>query len=160
LIMMTAVEAAKTLNKSNETLASTANPYPTVSWRPLPAPRSIIGRTKSGSSPRFLDETHPCPIAPHDPGGDSHAAVTVTWVVVARVPVVSWNEEHTRVMLAMWFCVVATPLGSRTQLGWLSRFRRIARDYGQLSKTLADLHLVAFPMPMAHRVGTLMADNS
>jgi transposase len=34
---------------------------------------------------------------------------------------------------------------------WMSRFRRLARDYERLAQTLAGLHFVAFAILMAHR---------
>jgi len=44
--------------------------------------------------------------------------------------------------------------------GWMSRFRRLVRDYERLSETLTGLHFVAFAMLMAHRFITLMAVSS
>lgn len=44
--------------------------------------------------------------------------------------------------------------------GWMSRFRRLVRDYERLSETLTGLHFVAFAMLMAHRFITLMAESS
>ncbi len=41
--------------------------------------------------------------------------------------------------------------------GWLSRFRRLARDYERLPETLAGLHIVAFVMLMLPRFIRLMA---
>ncbi len=38
---------------------------------------------------------------------------------------------------------VAPPLGGGAQFRWMSRFRRLARDYERLPGTLAGLHLVA-----------------
>jgi transposase len=39
---------------------------------------------------------------------------------------------------------------------WLSRFRRLAKDYERLPQTLVGLHLVAFTTLMLHRVLTLL----
>ncbi|NLG64302.1 MAG: transposase, partial [Actinobacteria bacterium] len=41
--------------------------------------------------------------------------------------------------------------------GWLSRFRRLARDYERLPETLAGLHSVAFVMLLLPRFIRLMA---
>jgi transposase len=35
--------------------------------------------------------------------------------------------------------------------GWMARFRRLARDYERLSKTLEGLHYVAFSLLMLHK---------
>lgn len=35
--------------------------------------------------------------------------------------------------------------------GWMSRFRRLVRDYERLPETLAGLHLIAFAVLMAKR---------
>ena len=44
--------------------------------------------------------------------------------------------------------------------GWMARFRRLARDYERLSKTLAGLHFVAFAILLAHRFITFMVQNT
>ncbi len=44
--------------------------------------------------------------------------------------------------------------------GWMTRFRRLVRDYERLAETLAGLHFVAFAMLMAHRFVTFMAQNA
>jgi transposase len=41
--------------------------------------------------------------------------------------------------------------------GWLSRFRRLARDYERLPETLAGLHFLAFAILMLHRFVQHMA---
>lgn len=41
--------------------------------------------------------------------------------------------------------------------GWLSRFRRLARDYERLPETLAGLHVVAFVILMLPRFIHLVA---
>ena len=43
--------------------------------------------------------------------------------------------------------------------GWMARFRRLARDYERLSKTLAGLHFVAFAILLAHRFITFMVQK-
>lgn len=43
---------------------------------------------------------------------------------------------------------------------WMSRFRRLARDYERLAETLVGLHFVAFAMLMAHRFVTFMVQNA
>lgn len=35
---------------------------------------------------------------------------------------------------------------------WMTRFRRLARDYARLSETLVGLHFVAFAILLAHRL--------
>ena len=40
---------------------------------------------------------------------------------------------------------------------WMTRFRRLARDYERLPETLAGLHLLAFAVLMLHRFALLMA---
>jgi transposase len=40
---------------------------------------------------------------------------------------------------------------------WMTRFRRLARDYERLPETLAGLHLLAFTVLMLHRFALLMA---
>jgi transposase len=44
--------------------------------------------------------------------------------------------------------------------GWMTRFRRLVRDYERLAETLAGLHFVAFAMMLAHRFVTFMAQNA
>ena len=41
-----------------------------------------------------------------------------------------------------------------------ARLRRLARDYERISETLAEMHLVAFAMQMAHRFVTFMAQSA
>lgn len=41
--------------------------------------------------------------------------------------------------------------------GWLTRFRRLVRDYERLPDTLRGLHFLAFAMLMAHRFVRLIA---
>jgi transposase len=43
---------------------------------------------------------------------------------------------------------------------WMARFRRLARDYERLAKTLVGLHFVAFAMLMAHRFVTFMVQSA
>jgi transposase len=43
---------------------------------------------------------------------------------------------------------------------WAARFRRIARDYERLSRTLAGFHLVAFACLMLAKAARLMVDSS
>jgi transposase len=43
---------------------------------------------------------------------------------------------------------------------WMTRFRRLARDYERLPETLAGLHLLAFTVLMLHRFTLLMAHCS
>jgi transposase len=40
---------------------------------------------------------------------------------------------------------------------WMTRFRRLARDYERLPETLAGLHLLAFTVLMLHRFALVMA---
>lgn len=40
---------------------------------------------------------------------------------------------------------------------WMTRFRRLARDYERLPETLVGLHLLAFTVLMLHRFALLMA---
>lgn len=42
---------------------------------------------------------------------------------------------------------------------WMSRFRRLARDYERLPETVAGLHFVAFACLMLHRLLTLAAQS-
>jgi len=39
---------------------------------------------------------------------------------------------------------------------WMTRFRRLARDYERLPETLAGLHLLAFTVLMLHRFALVM----
>ena len=43
---------------------------------------------------------------------------------------------------------------------WLSRFRRLAKDYERLPETVAGLHLVAFSVLMLSRVMRLLDGGS
>jgi len=43
---------------------------------------------------------------------------------------------------------------------WLSRFRRLARDYERLAETLAGLHFVAFAMLLVHRFVAFMVQSA
>jgi len=43
---------------------------------------------------------------------------------------------------------------------WMTRFRRLARDYERLSETLVGLHFVAFAMLLAHRFVTFMVQST
>ncbi len=43
---------------------------------------------------------------------------------------------------------------------WVTRFRRLARDYERLPETLAGLHYLAFVILMLHRFVTLAANSS
>jgi len=43
---------------------------------------------------------------------------------------------------------------------WVSRFRRLAKDYERLAETLAGLHLVAFSVLMLGKVVTLLLGDS
>lgn len=45
-------------------------------------------------------------------------------------------------------------------LAWLTRFRRLARDYERLPHTLAGLHFVAFAILLLQRAVFLLADSS
>jgi len=44
--------------------------------------------------------------------------------------------------------------------GWLSRFRRLARDYERLPETLAGLHFLAFALILLNRFVQLLAHSS
>ena len=41
--------------------------------------------------------------------------------------------------------------------GWMSRFRRLARDYERLPETLAGLHILAFAILMLKNVAEVLA---
>lgn len=43
---------------------------------------------------------------------------------------------------------------------WVTRFRRLARDYERLPETLAGLHYLAFVILMLHRLAALAIDSS
>ena len=43
---------------------------------------------------------------------------------------------------------------------WMTRFRRLTRDYERLAETLVGLHFVAFAMLMAHRFITFMVQSA
>jgi transposase len=43
--------------------------------------------------------------------------------------------------------------------GWMTRFRRLVRDYERLAETLAGLHFVTFAMMLAHRFVTFMVQK-
>lgn len=43
--------------------------------------------------------------------------------------------------------------------GWVSRFRRLARDYERLPETLADLHYVTFVILMLKNVARILAES-
>jgi transposase len=43
--------------------------------------------------------------------------------------------------------------------GWMSRFRRLVRDYERLAETLVGMHFIAFAILMARRFITLMAGS-
>jgi transposase len=45
-------------------------------------------------------------------------------------------------------------------IAWAARFRRLARDYERLSRTLAGFHFVAFACLMLARAGRMMAESS
>ena len=45
-------------------------------------------------------------------------------------------------------------------IGWMARFRRLARDYERLATTLAGWHWVAFIIIMLHRAARFTADSS
>jgi transposase len=44
--------------------------------------------------------------------------------------------------------------------GWMSRFRRLARDYERLATTLAGLHFVAFVCLLLHKAAPLLTGGS
>lgn len=45
-------------------------------------------------------------------------------------------------------------------IGWLARFRRLARDYERLNETLADWHWLAIVVLMLHRLNVLATESS
>jgi transposase len=42
---------------------------------------------------------------------------------------------------------------------WMTRFRRLVRDYERLAETLVGLHFVAFAMLLAHRFVAFMVQS-
>ncbi|GHO71474.1 hypothetical protein KSC_103660 [Ktedonobacter sp. SOSP1-52] len=50
-------------------------------------------------------------------------------------------------------------VGERS-FAWMTRFRRLARDYERLLETLTGLHLLAFTVLMLHRFSFLMSHCS
>jgi hypothetical protein len=44
--------------------------------------------------------------------------------------------------------------------GWMTRFRRLVREYERLAETLAGLHFVAFATMLARRFVTFMVHNA
>jgi transposase len=48
----------------------------------------------------------------------------------------------------------------RSSFAWMSRFRRLARDYERLQTTLVGLHFVAFVCLMLHQASPLLASNA
>ena len=49
-------------------------------------------------------------------------------------------------------------VGERS-FAWMARFRRLARDYERLPRTLAGLHFVAFACLMLARIVKLIAES-
>jgi transposase len=43
---------------------------------------------------------------------------------------------------------------------WMTRFRRLVRDYERVAETLAGLHFVAFAILLAHRFVALIVQRS
>ncbi len=43
---------------------------------------------------------------------------------------------------------------------WMTRFRRLVRDYERVTETLARLHFVAFAIVLAHRFVSLVVQSS
>ncbi|HBW68034.1 MAG TPA: IS5/IS1182 family transposase, partial [Chloroflexus aurantiacus] len=43
---------------------------------------------------------------------------------------------------------------------WMTRCRRLVRDYDRVAETLAGLHVVAFAILLAHRFVALMVQRS
>jgi transposase len=43
---------------------------------------------------------------------------------------------------------------------WMTRFRRLVRDYERVAATLAGLHFVAFAILLAHRFVALIVQSS
>jgi transposase len=42
---------------------------------------------------------------------------------------------------------------------WMTRFRRLARDYERLPETLVGLHVLAFTVLMLHRFALIMTHS-
>lgn len=62
------------------------------------------------------------------------------------------TAEHSFVLLPRRWVV-------ERSFAWMTRFRRLVRDYDRLAETLVDLHFVAFAMLMAQRFVSLMAQG-
>ncbi|MGH9174617.1 MAG: transposase, partial [Vicinamibacterales bacterium] len=71
-----------------------------------------------------------------------------------RLDVVKLPEAHTGFVLLPRRWVV------ERSFAWLSRFRRLAKDYERLPETVAGLHLVAFSTLMLARVMKLLLGES
>ncbi len=71
-----------------------------------------------------------------------------------RLEVVTLPEARTGFVLLPRRWVV------ERSFAWLSRFRRLAKDYERLPETVAGLHLVAFSVLMLGRVMKLLAGAS
>ncbi len=56
-----------------------------------------------------------------------------------------------------WFVLLPRSFVVERSFAWMTRFRRLARDYERLPETLAGLHLLAFIVLMLHRFAFLMA---
>jgi len=48
----------------------------------------------------------------------------------------------------------------KRSFAWMTRFRRLSRDYERLPESLADLHLLAFAVLMLHRFALLIMAHS
>jgi transposase len=68
-----------------------------------------------------------------------------------RLEVVKWPQAKRGFVLLPRRWVV------ERSFAWMTRFRRLARDYERLPETLAGLHLLAFTVLMLHRFVLLMA---
>jgi transposase len=79
----------------------------------------------------------------------SMLAMMATSAAVVKLP----TAKHGFVLLPRRWVV-------ERSLGWMARFRRLARDYERLAETLAGLHFVAFAMLMAHRFVTFMVQSA
>jgi len=84
-------------------------------------------------------------------GRDAEAAAT-GWGI--RLEVVKLPEARQGFVLLPRRWVV------ERSFAWLSRFRRLAKDYERLPETVARLHLVVFSMLMLTRVMKLLLDGS
>ena len=84
-------------------------------------------------------------------GGDAEAAAA-GWGI--RLEVVKLPEARTGFVWLPRRWVV------ERSFAWLSRFRRLARDYARVPETVAGLHLVAFSTLMLTRVMRLLLDGS